>query len=299
MIYDVIIVGAGPAGLTAAIYALRANKKVLVLEKETIGGKISSSPFVENYPGFQKISGSEFSDHLYEQVIHLKGTIEIEEVVDIIPTTIKKVITDENIYETHTVILASGSTYRMLGLKNEEDLIGKGVSFCTVCDGAFYRGKTVAVVGGGNSALTSALSLSDICPKVHLLVRKDSFKAEEQLIQKVKSTENIEIHFHTTIQKLNGEKQLQSLLLTGDKEQLLEVEGLFVSIGQDPETNYIKDIIDTDNQGYIESDENCETKIDGIYVAGDCRNKKYRQLTTAVNDGTVAALKALEYLKNI
>lgn len=297
--YDLIIVGCGPAGMTAAIYALRDGKKVLILEKETIGGKISSSPLVQNYPGFQKISGAELSDKLYEQVLNLGGTIEIEEVLKIVPGEIKRVITDENEYEARAIILASGSKYRHLEIESEEDYIGNGISFCTICDGAFYKGRDVAVVGGANSAIVNTLALSEICNKVYLIVRKEELRGAKEQIDELKAKENVQIIYNANVVKLLGDDELEKIVI--DKNGTLEeisVDGMFLSVGQIPEVNYVNDELKLSNDHYIKSNEDCQTNLDGIFVAGDVRDKKIRQLTTAVNDGTIAALNAIEYLKN-
>lgn len=297
--YDLIIVGCGPAGMTAAIYALRDGKKVLILEKETIGGKISSSPLVQNYPGFQKISGAELSDKLYEQVLNLGGTIEIEEVLKIVPGEIKRVITDENEYEARAIILASGSKYRHLEIESEEDYIGNGISFCTICDGAFYKGRDVAVVGGANSAIVNTLALSEICNEVYLIVRKEELRGAKEQIDELKAKENVQIIYNANVVKLLGDDELEKIVI--DKNGTLEeisVDGMFLSVGQIPEVNYVNDELKLSNDHYIKSNEDCQTNLDGIFVAGDVRDKKIRQLTTAVNDGTIAALNAIEYLKN-
>ncbi len=221
--YDIIIVGCGPAGLSAAIYALRSGKKVLLFEKETIGGNITSSPLIENYPGFQKISGPSFAHSLYEQVLSLGGIIEIEEVIEVIPGKVNKIITDLGEYQTKCVILAVGSSYKKLGLEGEEELIGNGISFCTICDGAFYKNKKVAVVGGGNSALESALALAPICKEVHLLVRADEIKGEQFLKKQMADFPNIKLHLHTIIKKLVGTDALQSLLIDDGEEKMMDV----------------------------------------------------------------------------
>ena len=293
---DLIIIGGGPAGLSAAIYALRAGKKVLILEKGSIGGKITSSPLIENYPGFSKISGEEYAEKLYQQVLDFGGILEIEEVRRIVPGKIKKVITDCGEYEAKALILATGSTYRKLGLKKEDVLLGNGLSYCAICDGAFYKGEIVAVVGGGNSAVTSAISLASFCQKVHLIVRKDNLRAEPILVSALKKYSNIEIHFHTVIKELVGEEELSAIVIHDKEEKLLETKGLFISIGQDPETDWLTDITLT-KDFYISAQEDCKTNQAGIFVAGDCREKEFRQLTTAVSDGTVAALQAISYLK--
>lgn len=298
--YDIIIIGCGPAGMSAAIYALRDRKKVLILEKETIGGKISSSPMVENYPGFNKISGAALADNLYEQIINLGAQVEIEEVTKIVPGKIKKVITTDNEYQTKSIIIASGSNYRTLGLPKEEEFIGNGISFCTICDGPFHKGKDVAVVGGGNSAIVSALSLADICKRVYLIVRKDALKGSLMQLEELKSKSNVVIYYNATIKELMGEDELEKIkVLVEDKEVILEISALFLAIGQIPATEFLANIVELSSDNYINANEDCLTNLEGIYVAGDVRNKKIRQLTTAVNDGTIAALNCLEYLKKL
>lgn len=293
---DLIIIGGGPAGLTAAIYALRAGKKVLILEKNSVGGKILSSPLIENYPGFSKISGEEYIEKLSQQVIDLGGNLEIEEVLQIIPGKIKKVITDCGEYEAKALILATGSSYRKLGLEKEDQFLGNGLSYCAICDGAFYKDQVVAVVGGGNSAVISALSLATICKKVYLLVRKDVLRAEPILVSEVEKCSNIEIYFHTIVKSLEGEEELSAIQIDDGEEKKITLNGLFVAIGQIPETSWMQNIALT-KDFYIEAEEDCKTNQEGIFVAGDCRGKKYRQLTTAVSDGTIAALEAISYLK--
>ena len=297
--YDIVIIGAGPAGLTAAIYALREKKKIVILEKETIGGKITSSSNVENYPGFKSISGMDLANNLYEQVINLGGKIKIEEVVKIEEGKIKKVITDENEYEAKSIIIASGSKYKKLGLENEEDLIGNGISFCTVCDGAFYKDKIVCVIGGGNSAIINAVYLSQICQKVYLIVRKENLKGDKLVINSLEHKENIEIIYNANVIKYITENdELTGVLIKQEKnEEKIEVDGVFLAIGQIPEIDYTNNLINLNTEKYIISNEDCKTNIKGIFVAGDVREKKVRQLTTAVSDGTIAALNALNYLK--
>lgn len=299
--YDIVIVGAGPAGLTAAIYALREEKKVVILEKETIGGKITSSSKVENYPGFKSISGMDFANNLYEQVIDLGGEINIEEVLSIENGKVKKVITDENTYETKSIIIASGSKYKTLNLDNEEELIGNGISFCTVCDGSFYKNKDVCVVGGANSALNSALYLSKICNKVYLIVRGPKLKGDKKVIDDVLSANNIEVLYNATVNEyvLDNDELVGVEVKSNECEKKLDVEGVFLAIGQSPEIDYLNDLIKVDENNYVLASEDCITNIDGIFVAGDVRKKKVRQLTTAVSDGTNAAINAINYLKEV
>ena len=299
--YDIVIIGAGPAGLTAAIYALREEKKVVILEKETIGGKITSSSKIENYPGFKSISGMDFANNLYEQVINLGGEINIEEVLSIENGKVKKVITDENTYETKSIIIASGSKYKTLNLDKEEELIGNGISFCTVCDGSFYKNKDVCVVGGANSALNSVLYLSKLCNKVYLVVRGPKLKGDKKVIDNVLSLSNVEVLYNTTVNKyiLDNDELVGVEVKSNECEKRLDVEGVFLAIGQSPEIDYLNDLIKVDENNYVLASEDCITNIDGIFVAGDVRKKKVRQLTTAVSDGTNAAINAINYLKEV
>lgn len=295
--YDVIIIGGGPAGLTAGIYCLRANLKTLIIEKETIGGQIASSPLVENYPGFVSISGAELANNLYEQVDKLGADIEIEEVLNIEQGKIKKVITDSNTYEARAVIIATGAKYRLLGLSNEENYLGNGISFCTSCDGAFYKKKQVAVIGGGNTAVTNAIYMADLASKVYLIYRKDKLKCEEKLIEKLNQKENIEVIYNSNVIELRGNDSLEEIIIeTEGNKKALKVDGMFISIGMDAQTDFVKEILPLDKDNYIISD-NCSTNLEGIFVSGDCREKGVRQLATAINDGAVAAVKVIEYLK--
>ena len=298
MIYDVIIVGAGPAGMTSAIYALRANKKVLVLEKETIGGQMSSSPLIENYPGFLSISGSELANNLYNQVIELGGEIEIEEVLSVKFDEIKTVTTDMGEYQAKSIIFATGSKFRTLGLDREEEFIGNGISFCVACDGAFYKDKVVAVVGGGNSAIINAITLSDLCSKVYVIQNIDKLSAEANLVDKLNSKENVEVIYNASVKELVGGHSLTglNLLVNESEERTLEIDGMFVAIGLVSQNDFIKDDINMDKYGYIDSNNECETNLEGVFVAGDCRSKRIRQITTATSDGSVAAINAIKFL---
>lgn len=291
---DVIIIGAGPAGLTAGIYLARAGYKPLILEKETIGGQIASSPLVENFPGFKSISGSEFADNLYEQVLSLGANIEIENVIKIEDGKIKKVITEDNVYECRTVIVATGSKYRQLGIENEENFIGKGIHFCTSCDGAFYNDKVIAVIGGANSAAINAIYMSNIANKVYLIYRGEKLKCEKALEDKIKSIDNIEVMYNKSITSLEGKDELTGIILN-DSEKL-NLNAIFLSIGMDAQTGAFDSIIETSLDKYFSS-KDCKTNIEGVFVAGDCREKNVRQLTTAVNDGTIAATYVINYLK--
>ena len=294
--YDVIIIGGGPAGLTSALYLLRADKKVLILEKENIGGQITSSSKVANYPGFGEISGMELMDNLYNQVVNLGGEVALEEALKIDDDN--TVITDCGKYKAKAIILAVGSKNKVLGIEREEEFVGRGISFCVSCDGAFYQGKTVAVVGGGNSAISEALSLADICRKVYIIQKEDNLTCEEVLKEKLKVKDNIEILYNSEVVSYLGDNDIKGIVVkTIDGEIKLDVEGIFLAIGLVPSTSFIADLLTLDKNNYILSDDTLTDKT-GIFVAGDCRSKKYRQLTTAVSDGTVAALNAINYLNN-
>ena len=296
--YDSIIIGAGPAGMTAAIYLARANKKVLIIEKETIGGQISSSPLVENYPGYEGISGSVLANNMYNQVDKLGVDIELDEVTDIIPGELHTVKTLDNEFKARTAIIATGVKYRLLGLENEIELIGNGIHFCVSCDGAFYKGKHVAVIGGGNTGIINALALADMCEKVYLIQDKDKLTGEKILQDKLKQKDNVEVITNSGVSKIVGDDKLKKIIIkNGEKENEFVIDGMFISIGLMPQSDFLKGIIDLDKFNYAVSLDT-KTKIDGIFVAGDIRTKPFRQITTAVNDGTTSALYALEYLDN-
>ena len=301
--YDIIIIGAGPAGLTAALYALRADKSVLVLEKGIFGGQITFSPQIENYPGFNKMSGNEFADRLVDQVISQGAEIEMETVTAVKDNgATKTVVTEDGEYEAKAVIIAVGVKHRQIGLPNENELVGEGVSYCAVCDGAFFKGQTVAVLGGGNSALQEAVLLSDGCKKVYVIQNLDYFTGEARLVEKLKDKDNVELITGTVISALNGEKSLKSLTLrkeSNGSESELEVDGLFVAIGLIPNNEAFSEIAGLDEMGYINSDESCLTATQGVFVAGDCRKKQIRQITTATADGSVAALAACRYIDSL
>lgn len=299
--FDIVIVGAGTAGLTAAIYALRAGKSVLVTEGESFGGQITSSPRVENYPGIAHISGSEFADNLVSQAMELGASVELESVDKIVDGKIKTVITDSNSYSCKSVILATGARHRPLGVDGEDDLAGRGVSYCAVCDGAFYRGKNVAVVGGGDSALQSALFLSSYCKSVTLIHRRSEFRGEKALVKKIGEKENIKLLLNTQVIKLIGSDQLDGIkLATNDEEpHSIPMDGLFIAVGQMPNNEQFRNVADLDDYGYIVADESCQTRTPGVFTAGDCRTKSVRQLTTAAADGSVAALAACSYIDDL
>lgn len=295
--YDIIIIGAGVAGMTSALYSLRANKKVLILEQETIGGQIASSPLVENYPGYISISGIELSNNLYDQIINLGVDFELEKVTKLENfKDYKKVTTEYNTYKGKSVIIATGSKHRPLGLENEDQFIGNGISFCVLCDGAFYKDKDVAIIGGGNTAIVSAIYLSDLVNKLYIIQIMDTLTAEQKLIDKLKEKDNVEYIFNAKVDKLNGNDTLESIIVNGKE---IKLDGIFVNIGHIPQNEVFKDVIKLDKYGYIDSDETCKTNIDGIFVAGDCRTKNIRQLTTATSDGTTAAINACNYVDSI
>ena len=298
--YDVAIIGAGPAGLTSALYALRADKSVIVLEKSAFGGQITFSPKLENYPGTGTLSGNEFAEKLVEQVLEQGADIEPENVLSVEKNDkIFRVITEDAEYEAKSVIVATGAKHRMLGLENEENLVGNGISFCAVCDGAFYREKCVAVIGGGNSALQEALLLSTLCKKVYVIQNLAFLTGEERLAKELESKDNVEIILSTVVSAFNGEDELQSVVIKNtetETEETLVVDGVFVAIGLIPQNEAFASFIDLDSYGYADSGEDCMTKTEGLFVAGDCRKKKVRQVATAVGDGAVAALNACNYI---
>lgn len=298
--FDIVIVGAGTAGLSSAIYAVRAGKKVLLLEANAYGGQIINTPEVENYPGIKHISGFEFATGLYEQAINLGAELRYENVERIENTeNEKQVYTDKATYACKAVILATGAKNRPLGLEHEKEWVGAGISYCATCDGAFYRGRDVAVAGGGNTALEDAIFLSNYCRKVYVIHRRDSFRGEERLLQTLQQKENVEFILSANIVRLVGEDGLDAVEVadkfSGEKRQI-EVSGLFVAIGQEPSNAAFADLVNLDQAGYIAAGEDCRTNEAGIFTAGDCRTKVVRQLTTAAADGAVAALAACEYI---
>ncbi len=299
--YDVVIIGAGPAGLTAAIYIRRAAKKVLVLEAKVYGGQIVNTLDIENYPAEEHISGYDFATKLYNQAKNLGAEIVFEKVISIEANgKQKKVITTDNVYEASSVIIATGSENKKLGLPNEDQLIGKGISYCATCDGAFYKNKKVAVVGGGNTALEDALYLADVAEKVYLIHRRSEFRGEDFTVSRLKGKENIQFVLNSNVTKLNAGNKLESIEVasTDGKVRTIEIDGLFVAIGRIPESKAFANLIKLDDAGYIEADEKCHTNVDGIFVAGDSRTKDVRQLVTAASDGAIAAAEAVKYIGN-
>jgi len=297
-LYDIAIVGGGPAGLTAGIYGARAGKRVLIFERESVGGQISRASLVENYPGIKEISGIDLSASLFEQADGLGCDFAFESVTAISGSVGNFTVTsDGGTYRAKTVILAVGAAAKKLGVEREEDLTGRGVSYCAVCDGAFFRGKTVAVVGGGNSALDDALYLAAMAEKVYLIHRRDAFRAETAMVDKIKAEPKIVVKTPRVVTALLGEEQLNGLALrdpvTG-AEEAVEVDGLFVAIGHAPAAGAFASLVGLDDAGYIDAKEDCRTSVPGVFTAGDCRTKNVRQLTTACGDGAVAALAASE-----
>lgn len=301
--YDIVIIGAGPAGLAAAVYGQRAEKKTLLIDEKGYGGQIINTPEVENYPAIQKISGFDFASSLYQQAADLGAELTFEKAVGIEDKgDIKIVKTEGGAYEAKAVIVATGAKNRPLGLEREEELTGKGVAYCATCDGAFYRGKAVAVIGGGNTALEDAEVLSSLAEKVYLIHRRDAFRGEESNVKRIQTKENVEILLNKIPTALLGEDKINGLeiedKISGERT-VLKLDGVFVAIGQMPDNEAFADQIQLDDKGYVAAGEDCLTKSKGIFVAGDCRTKNVRQLATAVSDGAVAALAAVEYINQM
>lgn len=299
--YDIIVVGGGPAGLTAAIYALRAGKSVLVIEKAGFGGQIAFSPKVENIPGTISISGSAFADQLTEQAMNLGADVELERVTQVIPGEYFTVRTEEGgAYLGKSVILSVGVKHRTLGLPGEEELIGNGISFCAVCDGAFYTGQDVVMIGGGNSAMQEALLLSEVCRKVTIVQNLPFFTGEKKLADALHGKENVEIHFSTLVEGYLAESgSLTGVRVKQENGKVWEIpaDGVFLAVGLQPENDAFAPLAQLDDRGYFDTDEFCVTKTAGLFVAGDCRRKQIRQVTTAAADGAVAAMAACRYLE--
>ena len=300
--YDIIVVGGGPAGMTAALYALRNGKSALVIEKNGFGGQMTNSPKIENYPGTQQISGNELADAMMDQILAQGADIEISEVTGIrAEEHCKVVITEDGEYEAKAVIVATGVKHRMLGIEGEEEFVGDGISFCAVCDGDFYTGRRVCVAGGGNSALQEAILLSEKCSEVIMLQDLDFFTGEQKLQEVLFAKPNVRTFTGVKILRfLSKDGELCGLEVERTKTGeafTVECDGLFVAIGLIPENEPFSGLADLNGFGYFDSDERCETKTPGIYVAGDCRSKTVRQLTTAVADGASAALAACRYLQ--
>ncbi len=295
--YEIIIVGAGPAGLTAALYAIRAGKKVLVLEAKSYGGQIVNAGLIENYPGIAKISGFDYATNLYNQVKELGGEIKFETVIRIEEDN--TVITNNNKYKAKAIIIATGSENRKLNIEREEELVGKGISYCATCDGNFFKQKVVAVVGGGNTALEDAIYLSNIAKKVYLIHRRNELRGEIQYQNELHKKDNVEIIYNSNIIKLIGNDILEAIEIednNGNKKKI-NINGLFIAVGQVPKNEIFKGLIELDDKGYIKSLDGVHTNKKNIYVAGDTRVKELRQLTTAVSDGAVAATTAIKEME--
>lgn len=300
---DIIVVGAGPAGLTAAVYACRAGKSVLVIEKGGFGGQITFSPKVENFPGNTEISGMElaelFTDHAIAMGAELTvGTVEkIEKADDIF-----RVVCDDETYEAKAVIVATGARHRLLGLDREEDFVGNGISFCAVCDGSFFAGQDVAMVGGGNSALQEAILLSEVCKSVTVIQNLSDFTGEKKLADILMKRENVSVHFNTLVTGLLGADELNGITVKNTEsgeESTIKLDGLFIAVGLVPETEPFADVLPLNKWGYADVGEDCKSTTEGIFVAGDCRSKTVRQLTTACADGSIAALAACHYIDEL
>lgn len=299
--YDIIIIGAGPAGLSAAIYARRSGKSVLVLEEKTYGGQIVNTPNIENYPGIAHISGFEFATNLYNQAKDFGAEFKFEKAIGVEDKGNSKVVkTSKDEHEAKAVIIATGAKNRKLGFENEDSLVGKGVSYCATCDGMFFRDKAVAVNGGGNTAVEDAMFLSNYCSKVYIIHRRDEFRADDKDVERLKAKENVELVLDSTVSEIlskideSGNEHVSGVKVKNkntDKERVLDVEGLFIAIGQVPDNESFKDVVELEN-GYVKALEDCKTNTPSIYVAGDCRTKTVRQLATAASDGAIAAIAA-------
>ncbi len=309
---DIIIVGAGPAGLTAAIYGLRAGKKVLLFEANSYGGRIINTPDIANYPGIAHISGFEFAMNLYNQASALGAEVIFERVARVEDAGDRKIVHTEagKTYEAKAVILATGSKNKPLGLDREQELLGKGVSYCATCDGAFFREKDVVIQGGGKMSFEDAIFLAGYCRKVYFVQRQGELKGNQPEIDALKEKKNVEFILNARVTKLIGENNLEAVEITErvpvktsdgsennpvkweNRTRVIDVSGLFVAVGEMPDNLAFVDVVELDKNGYIQAAEDCTTKVPGIFVAGDCRTKKVRQLTTAAADGTVAALAA-------
>ena len=298
--YDIVIVGAGTAGMSAAIYGVRSGKKVLLLEEKNYGGQIVNTPEVENYPGIIKTSGFEFATNLFNQAKSLGAEIKYEKALKIEDNgTLKTIVTNKNTYEAKTVIIETGAKNRQLRLENEKKLIGSGVSYCATCDGMFFRGRDVAVVGGGNTALEDAMFLSNYCNKVYIIHRRDKLRGEEKIAKAISEKDNIEMVWNSNVIKILGDNQVEGITVKNSvdgSEKNIKVSGLFIAVGQEPDNYDFQSVIKLDEKGYVIAGEDCRTETNGIFTAGDCRTKSVRQLTTAASDGAVAAIGACEYI---
>lgn len=300
-VYDMIIIGGGPAGYTAALYAARAGLDVTVIEKMSVGGQMTLTGEIENYPGFEEgVDGFTLGEKMKVGAERYGAVTEYGEVIKLeLTPKIKKIFTTDKEYFSKTVVIATGAEPRELGIEQERELTGRGVHYCAHCDGRFYKDKTVAVVGGGNSAVSDALYLSRFAKKVYLIHRRDSLRATKIYHEPLKEAENIEILFNSTLSKLTAEKRLQKITVTNtlnNESQEIECDGVFISIGRRPSTELVSNVLKLDSNGYIIADESTKTSVEGVYAAGDVRTKTLRQIVTAVSDGAVAAHHAEEYI---
>lgn len=297
---DVLIIGAGPAGLTAAIYALRAGFQAVVFDKNLYGGQVATTSEVENYPAIEKISGPDFSINLYNQAMAQSAEIRFEEVTGVeLRGDAKHVFTAQDEYQGKTVIIANGAQRRKLKCEGEERLTGRGVSYCATCDGAFFKQKEVAVVGGGNTALEDALFLSNLCSRVHLIHRRDEFRGERMLAESVKKQGNIHIHYHSEVAEILGEQTVTQVRIKDTQTQAMDtlpVSAVFVAIGLEPDNRLFAELLPLDPGGYLIAGEDCQTTLPGVYVAGDSRTKQLRQIITAAADGAVAGVQAGNFI---
>ncbi len=300
--YDIAIVGAGPAGLSAAIYAQRAGKKTVLFEAYTYGGQIINTPKIENYPGIKDISGFDYATGLFDQALSFGAEIVFEQVTAVNKSDCFVITTTAGTYEAQAVIIATGAKNRHLGLEKEEALTGRGISYCATCDGAFFKGKNVAVNGGGNTAIEDATFLSGYCSKVYVIHRREGFRAEEGSLQALREKDNVEFVLNATITDLIGEDKLSAVVVTdklSGQTREIAVDGLFIAIGQVPDNAVFSEIAELDQSGYVLSGEDCTTRTPGLFTAGDCRAKHVRQLVTAASDGAVAALAACSYIDKL
>lgn len=300
-VYDMIIIGGGPAGYTAALYAARAGLDVTVIEKMSVGGQMTLTGEIENYPGFEEgVDGFTLGEKMRVGAERYGAVTEYGEVIKLeLTPKIKKIFTTDKEYFSKTVVIATGAEPRELGIEQERELTGRGVHYCAHCDGRFYKDKTVAVVGGGNSAVSDALYLSRFAKKVYLIHRRDSLRATKIYHAPLKEAENIEILFNSALSKLTAEKRLQKITVTNtlnNESQEIECDGVFISIGRRPSTELVSNALKLDSNGYIIADESTKTSVEGVYAAGDVRTKTLRQIVTAVSDGAVAAHHAEEYI---
>lgn len=302
-IYDILTIGAGPAGLTAGIYGVRANLKVGMLERSAPGGQIVWTYEIENYPGYEKLPGPDLAMKMYEHATNMGAEYIYGDV-----TCIKKendlftVTTEDNEFKAKTIIIATGTVNRRLNVTGEDRLAGYGISWCAICDGAFYKGKEVAVVGGGNSALEEALYLASIVDKVYIIHRRDAFRADKLAQERVFNNKKIEVIWDSVIESFNGEKNVESITIkniTTNASKDLKVSGVFLYIGQDPATGFVKDFGILDESNYVIANQKMETAIPGLFAAGDCIVKDLRQVATAVSDGAVAAIEAIKYIERL